>query len=276
MLNFFEDTKKAPNGAFFVSVISFSLTFLCLAAQADDCALAGGEWAELGYVYDGDTLRLKDGRKIRLLGVNTPELARKTKTVNTSAQALSGAAKVAAELFFRDSKRLRLVYGAQRFDRYKRTLAHVFNEQGRSLERDLLSQGLAFHIAIAPNLSMLECFSGAADMARRKGLGVWGHRDWVPVLADNIQPKDAGFRRVSGRIVSISAGDTWWLEFDGKLVLKLSPADRRAFAGYDWLALKGRRVEVTGWIVDRSSDVKRGYKPYLMSLRSPYAVRLID
>lgn len=275
MLNFFEDTKKAPVGAFFVSVISILLSLS--PAWASDCELQGGEWAELGYVYDGDTLRLKDGRKIRLLGVNTPELARKTKVGKTSAQALSLEAKAAVKHFFIESKRLRLVYGEQRYDPYKRTLAHVFNEQGQSLERYLLASGLAFHIAIAPNLSLLECFSVAAESARLKRLGVWSERTWRPLNAVDIQSKDAGFRRVSGRILSISTGDTWWLEFEGKLVLKLSAADRRAFPQFDWGALKGREVEVSGWLIDRSNRAARkGYKPFMMSLRSPYAVRVID
>lgn len=276
MLSFFEDTKKAPVGAFFVSVIFIALAVLPAAGRAGDCELPGGEWGELDYVYDGDTLRLKDGRKIRLLGVNTPELGRQVKGVKTPAQALSVEAKVAVEQFFKSSRRLRLVYGEQRYDRYKRTLAHVFNEQGHSLERYLLGLGLAFHIAIPPNLSMLTCFSAAAKSARTKGLGVWSHRFWSPVPSSAIQPEDAGFRRVKGRIASIDVGKTWWIEFDGELVLKLSAEDRRAFPLYDWLSLKGCEVEVSGWLIDRSRHVRRGYKPYLMPLRSPYAMRVMD
>lgn len=277
MLNFFEDTKKAPYGAFFVSVILVLLVFWPASVWASDCGLPGGEWAELEYIYDGDTLRLKDGRKIRLLGVNTPELARKTKAGKTPAQALSFDAKRAVENFFKGSKRLRLVYGSQRYDRYKRTLAHVFNTRGQSLEIDLLARGLAFHIVIPPNFSMLECLSAAQTMARAKRRGVWSHKAWMPVAAEDVSAKDVGFRRVYGRIASIKGSDTWWLEFDGKLVLKLSPADRRVFSDYDWSALNGRQIEVSGWVVDRSRHTsKRGYKPFLMSLRSPLAIRVLD
>lgn len=277
MLNFFEDTKKAPYGAFFVSVIFIALALWPVSVWASNCELSDGEWAELEYIYDGDTLRLKDGRKIRLLGVNTPELARKTKAGKTPAQALSLNAKRAVESFFKDSKRLRLVYGSQRYDRYKRTLAHVFNTNGQSLEEDLLARGLAFHIVIPPNLRMLECFSAAQALARSKQRGVWSDKAWTPVAAADISAKDTGFRRVHGRIASIKGSETWWLEFDGKLVLKLSSADRRVFSGYDWPALKGRQVEVSGWVVDRSRHAStRGYKPYLMSLRSPFAMRVLD
>lgn len=248
-----------------------------VSAWASNCELSDGEWAELEYIYDGDTLRLKDGRKIRLLGVNTPELGRKTKAGKTSAQALSLDAKRAVESFFKDSKRLRLVYGSQRYDRYKRTLAHVFNARGQSLEADLLARGLAFHIVIPPNLNMLECFSAAQAMARAERRGVWSEKAWEPVAAADISAKDAGFRRVYGRIASIEGSDTWWLEFDGKLVLKLLHADRSVFSDYDWSALKGRQVEVSGWVVDRSRHAsKRGYKPFLLSLRSPFAIRVLD
>ena len=34
------------------------------------------EYVEVADVHDGDTVRLVDGRKLRLIGFNTPELAR--------------------------------------------------------------------------------------------------------------------------------------------------------------------------------------------------------
>ena len=37
------------------------------------------EIAVVDYIHDGDTLRLRDGRRVRLIGINTPELTRDNK-----------------------------------------------------------------------------------------------------------------------------------------------------------------------------------------------------
>ena len=72
-----QSIRKAPQkGAFFVSVIVvFCFTFECLWAR--DCQTQTIEQsAEVEYVYDGDSLLLKDGRRIRIIGIDTPELGR--------------------------------------------------------------------------------------------------------------------------------------------------------------------------------------------------------
>ena len=277
MLNFFEDTKKALKGAFFVGVICV-LPAISIAEESD-CVLPGGEWADVEYIYDGDTLRLSDGRKIRLLGVNTPELAQLKGLSNKPSQALADDARAAVTQFFAKSARVRLVYDAERRDRYKRTLAHVFNSQGDSLETYLLRQGLAFHIAIPPNLALAKCFAAIAEQARSKQLGVWSHQDWRPL--EVLDTKKTGFRRVRGRVETITKNGTWWLELDVPLVLKITAADRAYFPNYDWAGLLRKRVEVSGWLIHRAASLsveqkKRFYKPYMMRLRTPYALRLLD
>ncbi len=247
--------------------------------EASDCVLSGGEWADVDYVYDGDTLRLNDGRKIRLLGVNAPELARPKRWGGRPSQALADDARIAVTQFFAESPRVRLVYDVKRRDRYQRTLAHVFNSQGDSLETFLLRRGLAFHIAIPPNLALAKCFALSAEWARSKNLGVWSHKDWRPL--EGLDTKETGFRRVRGRVETITQNGTWWLELDVPLVLKVTAADRAYFPDYDWAGLLRKRVEVSGWLIYRSQQAsirqkKHAYKPYIMRLRTPYALRLLD
>tara|TARA_B100000809_G_scaffold79800_1_gene77969 strand:+ start:3462 stop:4265 length:804 start_codon:yes stop_codon:yes gene_type:complete len=266
-------------GAFFVGVICVLLPILSV--EASDCVLPGGEWADVDYVYDGDTLRLSDGRKIRLLGVNTPELAQSKRWGGRASQALADDARVAVTEFFAESTRVRLVYDVERRDRYKRILAHVFNSQGDSLETFLLRQGLAFHIAIPPNLALAKCFALIAERARSKNLGVWSHSDWRPLQVQNFSSKETGFRRVRGRVETITKNGTWWLELDVPLVLKVTAADRAYFPDYDWAELLHKRIEVSGWLIYRSEQAltkqkKHAYKPYIMHLRTPYALRLLD
>ena len=61
--------------------------FICLTATAlpvwanTDCSSQRyDETTSIRYIHDGDTLHLKDGRKVRLIGINTPEVAHGDKT----------------------------------------------------------------------------------------------------------------------------------------------------------------------------------------------------
>ncbi|WP_376748670.1 thermonuclease family protein, partial [Stutzerimonas nitrititolerans] len=67
-----EQLRKASLvGAFFVSA------FFAAAASAA-CSPPGPlQVQKVAQVIDGDTLRLVDGRSVRLIGLNTPELGRK-------------------------------------------------------------------------------------------------------------------------------------------------------------------------------------------------------
>ena len=63
------------SGAFFV-VVAMALAVSPGRADAAACELPGpGETARVARVIDGDTLALADGRHVRMLGINAPELA---------------------------------------------------------------------------------------------------------------------------------------------------------------------------------------------------------
>ena len=298
-------TKKAPIGAFFV----FVFWLLCPAAIVVACDGLGStvegesagteEWVQLAYVYDGDTLRLKDGRKIRLLGVNTPELGWPSRHASPrSAQPLSGEAKQAVKDFLAGSKDIRLVYDRERKDRYRRTLAHVYRRDGRNLERYLLALGLAFHIVIPPNLSLAKCLAAAENQARQKNLGVWAESYWqpllstrLPVLPNRTAAQQTGFRRIEGRVMSVSSStrpktivNTVWLELEGAIAIRVSVADQQHFITsdnkqYDWMQLLHKRIQVSGWLVNRRAfkgyKTQDRYRPFMVSLRTPFALHIL-
>src|SRR5471032_1000981 len=66
--------KASLAGAFFVSAIWLS------SAQAFCPAPSGLTSVAVQRVVDGDTLRLSDGRSVRMIGLNTPELGRQGRT----------------------------------------------------------------------------------------------------------------------------------------------------------------------------------------------------
>lgn len=259
-----------------LGVLLFGIQALCVATTAvADCMPAGaGEMAVVDRVYDGDTIKLKDGRHVRILGVNTPEIDHGKER---SGQALGEESRLATEAFFSATKAVRLFYDVQRVDRYERTLAHAYDLKGNSLSAYLLRKGLGFHVAIPPNLSLNECLQAQEAIARTKGLGVWRDSYWKAVPAAHLTLNDTGFKRISGRIVSVHQAQSVWLELDGPLVIKITPTDLKNFPAHNWQSWKGKQVEVRGWVTGRSggeeadkkrkSSVKKSYKSLIIQPR---------
>ena len=84
-------------------------------------------------VIDGDTLVLDTGEKIRLAGINSPELARE----NRPAEPLAKQAKSTLEGLLVDG-RAQVEVAQEAKDRYGRTLAYLFTLDGQSVQRRLL------------------------------------------------------------------------------------------------------------------------------------------
>ncbi|RYY76691.1 MAG: nuclease [Gammaproteobacteria bacterium] len=222
-----------------------------------DCVPRGvGEPAIIDRVLDGDTVKLKDGRHVRVLGINTPEIEHGEK----AGQALGTAASDAAEKFFSRGKNVRLFYDVQRVDPYGRTLAHIYDPRDRSLSAHLLREGLGFHVAIPPNLSLNECLHAQEAIARNKLVGVWNDKHWKPVHASLIGENDLGFKRVTGRVVDIYKTRSVWLELDGPITIKISSTDLKNFPARDWQSWKGKKIEARGWVTTQTANKAAGKK----------------
>ena len=135
--------KASLAGAFFVSAIWLS------GAQAF-CPTPGGLTpVAVQRVVDGDTLRLSDGRNVRMIGLNTPELGKQGRSDEPFAVA---ARKRLEALVAASDGRVGLVPGKESKDHYGRTLAHVYGADGANLEAQMLAEGLGFQVAVAPNV----------------------------------------------------------------------------------------------------------------------------
>ena len=128
-------------------------------------------------VIDGDTLVLDMGEKIRLAGINSPELARE----NRPAEPLANEAKSALEGLLVDG-RAQVEVAQEAKDRYGRTLACLFTPDGQSVQRRLLLDGLASVVVISPNDRYLREYSVAEDKARKPYRGIWSLSFCLPVL----------------------------------------------------------------------------------------------
>jgi len=249
-------------GAFLVSVFPL---------QADsDCVADGARsTVHLAKVIDGDTLALSDGRRVRLIGVNTPELGGGSAAAQPGAQR----ARQFSQDFLAAANRIEIVTGGT--DRYGRTLAHVYRNDGDNLEVALLRAGLAQHVVVPPNVSLAPCLGRAEQEARRARAGLWAEAAFAPLDVSRLVAGANGYHLLRGRVSAVKKSRaSWWVEVDGRVSLRVARDDQHYF---DWAkleALSGREVEVRGWLIWRDR-VRGGHPPWMMALRHPEVLQVL-
>ena len=123
-------------------------------------------------VVDGDTIRVRLGdriERVRYIGVDTPESVKPGTPVQCYAKraAAANAALVAG-------RSVRLVGDVERRDRYGRLLAYVYREpDGAFVNAQLVRDGYARTLTIAPNVAHAHQLAELAQTARRSGRGLW-------------------------------------------------------------------------------------------------------
>ncbi|TNF06679.1 MAG: thermonuclease family protein [Gammaproteobacteria bacterium] len=218
------------------------------------------EPVSIHHIYDGDTLKLSDGRKLRLIGINATEVGHDGKPDEPLAKA---ATRAVTEFIREADDHISILTDRQEKDRYGRLLAHLFNSRGDSLEQHMLEQGLAYHVAIPPNLSLAECFAAAEAKARSEGLGLWGVSGIVPVPAAEVGR--GGFQRVRGTVTAMKLGKSWRLTLDNHLVAITYPENQVYFDRHWYQSLDDRFIEVQGWVY-------RSRGEWRIKLETPYGV----
>lgn len=257
--------KASLVGAFFISLLCVDLAQAFCPQRGDLAQVA------VRQVVDGDTVRLTDGRSIRLIGINTPELGRKGRS--DEPYAVQAKRRLQALVDASDG-RVGLLYGAQRKDRYGRTLAHLYDRQGRNLEAQLLSEGLGFMVAVAPNSALVACQAQAERQARNKRLGVW--RDEQVKTAGQL--RSGGFALLGGQVTAVQSNrGGLWIDLDGGRVLRVAPELLGEFDVRALQKLKGRRVEARGWVIDRQSrgGLKSGQARWMLPLTHSAMLELL-
>jgi micrococcal nuclease len=124
-------------------------------------------------LVDGDTFWVLDERgaevKVRLIGINTPE-ARRTGRTEVEYFGKEASAYVAQLL---NGRRVRLEYDVARYDRYKRTLAYVYLDNGTFLNAHLVQEGYATVATYPPNVKYSDYFAKLQREARSNRKGMW-------------------------------------------------------------------------------------------------------
>ena len=128
----------------------------------------GGErvGARVDHVVDGDTLWLGGIGKVRLIGIDTPEVYGRDECFGRQASAY-------AKRVLPPGRAVRYRLGVERRDRYGRALAYVYLEDGRLFNELMAEQGYAQPLTIPPNDELSDRFVAAARRARHAHRGLW-------------------------------------------------------------------------------------------------------
>jgi micrococcal nuclease len=120
----------------------------------------------VGRVADGDSFRCADGRRVRLIGVDSPE----------SQQRPYGArARIALLEMLPSGAAVRLELDVAPTDRYDRLLAYVW--VGPILVNEaMVRDGWAVLYTVPPNVKYAERLIRAQNEARARGAGLWSQR----------------------------------------------------------------------------------------------------
>jgi micrococcal nuclease len=122
-------------------------------------------------VVDGDTIEVQLGAEeedVRYIGVDTPETVKPGEPVECFGPQASGFNHRLVE-----GRRVRLVFGEERRDRYGRLLAYVYLDK-RFVNAELVRRGFAETLNIPPNDRFAGRLKRLELAAARSGRGLWG------------------------------------------------------------------------------------------------------
>jgi endonuclease YncB( thermonuclease family) len=227
------------------------------------------ETVRVASVTDGDTLRLSDDRRVRIIGINAPELAHDGRPAEPLAEQATSALQ---KLVHESDNRVSLRLGEETHDHYGRLLAYVFLVNGESIEAQILSAGFATRVVIPPNVWGQACFANAEDEARKAGRGVWALPAYrTPIDARDLPTDFSGYILLQGRVAHVGGSrHAQWIDLDGGVALKIDYDLLPYFQGFDLEKIRGHRVEARGWLT------RPGNKDPRIRLTDPSMLRVLD
>lgn len=204
--------------------------------------LYAGTLYQVSRVIDGDTVLLDNGQRIRLLGINAPEISHRNKPAELGGiRAKDYLNKVLLK------RLIHLEYDVERRDHYGRQLAHIYLDNGEHVNVAMLRLGLATLSIHPPNLQHARVLAAAEYVAQELGLGLWSQ---VSHQLRPINQLSAGLANKWGRYEAVVVKTKRFkqgtqLHLSDNSYVWISASDYEYFQ-----ALKtyvGRRVELRGW-----------------------------
>lgn len=242
----------------------------------------GPEWPQAGGMVavaeaeDAITLRLEDGRLLRLAALRRPSPpigAEGAAAAPFAALAEQGRRRLSG---LASGREVTVHPAVPAVDRYGRHLGHAVRPDGLWLQEALVSAGLAMVMPQpGTDLALARALLAAEERARQAGRGLWAEETLRVRSAADAGAAVPAFRIVDGTVATVAAvrgriylnfGEDWREDF----TVSIAPGDRAGFeeAGIDPMALEGARIRVRGWL--------RDFNGPLIDANHPAQIELLD
>jgi len=203
----------------------------------------GYSFYQIKKVYDGDTILLNNGKKVRFLGINTPEVEKRNQPGQVGGEA-------AKQWLIKRLKghTVRLEKDVEYKDKYGRLLAHIFTDDQQHINLELVQRGLATVNIYPPNLKYSQLLLQAQSQAEQAKLGLWKDKAYArkPVSAVK-KTRLKGWQRLVGRVNSIGYGKKYsYLNLTDYFSVKIANDSLDLFP--DLSTYRGQLIEVRGWV----------------------------
>lgn len=178
-----------------------SLIFiLCLIG----CQKTDIEGIKVKEVIDGDTVVLENGRILRYIGIDTPEVR---KYIGDNWVYEPQPFGLEAEEFNRslvEGKYIKIEFDVQKTDKYGRLLAYCFVND-TFVNAKILEEGFALLYTRPPNVKYVDIFVSSQKKAREEKRGIW--KTESVISSDEAYKYIGQIKTVEGRILSIYEGE---------------------------------------------------------------------
>ncbi|MEE8320504.1 MAG: thermonuclease family protein [Gammaproteobacteria bacterium] len=220
----------------------------------DACAATHiDETAKVTYVIDGDTVILADDRRVRLIGIDTPEIGHDGRPSDPGAIQ----ARNFLDQILSMQPTVHLIYGHEHFDRHGRTLAHLFLTDNTNVQAALLNKGMATPLTIPPNLQFTDCYQQHAELAIRGKRGLWERPQYQPVPAEKLAGTERGYRTITGKVRRVTESrSSIWINLEKRVALRIQRKDLVYFEGIQLHELAGQRIQARGWVYHRNGELR--------------------
>jgi micrococcal nuclease len=180
----------------FLSLISI----LCLIG----CQQINIEGIRVIEVIDGDTVILSDGRTLRYIGIDAPEVRRHIGGDFVYDPQPFGLEAKEFNQNLVEGKEIKLEFDVQKKDKYGRLLAYCFVDD-TFVNAKLLEEGFALLYTRPPNVKYVDLFVSLQKRAREEKKGIWA-KDSV-ISSDEAHKYIGKVKSVEGRVLNIYTGE---------------------------------------------------------------------
>lgn len=246
------------------------------ARACDRSDLSEPELATVAAVLDGETLKLGDGRTVRLIGAKAPMPPLGWR--GDDPWPFVAEAKFALETLAL-GRTVELRFAGRRTDRHGQLLAQVFVAEGRDrlwIQEEMVAKGMARVYSLLDNNACVPELLEREKEARAARLGLWGASIYRVIAAgdlDRLGRLIHTFQLVEGTVVAVGEGagrlylnfaQDWRSDFTVSIARK----DIGAFAaaGLEPFALAGKQIRVRGTLIWRNGPMIEASHPEQIEL----------